>query len=364
MKHIKLFEAFNSYDLPNFRVELVKPGMSEGKYLFSMADGNGISYWGVFDLEGLRKLEEDMKTMCIIEELQMEIIYKGGNIYGPIDWAKDWTKIVVNKVPDNVKYLNLVEGFPSPSGKVTKINELHFRSVEASVEKPEITGRFEPGDIIETYPAETNTLWFADHSWSHIYSIKKGEFDNYFINKNNTFPEQWSDSYYPPLGYRYKDPSIPLDLENNSWVPITLKDVEPYMSSIIDGGVTKGFLKIVDKMKQIQGKERPWPVTPSKKGDLIEKELKDLLYPLLDELTLLTSSNKYSPPWGSPEWGEAGSQKRKDLIKTIKEKKQKDAQPLITKIEAILKSYKGKVSQEYMDQCTNDYQLIKNRLFM
>ena len=286
MRHIKLFEAFNSNNLPNFRVELVKPGMKEGKYLFSMADGNGISYWGVFDLEGLRKLEEDMNTMCIIDELQMEIIWKGGNVYGPIDWAQDWTKIVVNKVPDNVKYLNLVEGSPdfsgvgrgffpdetmntsadksetsvSPSGNVTKINQLHFRSVEASVEKPEITGGFQPGDIVETYPAETNTLWFADHPWSDIYSIKKGKFDNYFINKNNTSPEQWSDSYYPPLGYRYKDRSIPFDPKNNSWVPITLKDVEPYMSSIIDGGVTKGFLKIVDKMKQIQGKERPWGI--------------------------------------------------------------------------------------------------------
>ena len=286
MRHIKLFEAFNSNNLPNFRVELVKPGMKEGKYLFSMADGNGISYWGVFDLEGLRKLEEDMNTMCIIDELQMEIIWKGGNVYGPIDWAQDWTKIVVNKVPDNVKYLNLVEGSPdfsgvgrgffpdetmntsadksetsvSPSGNVTKINQLHFRSVEASVEKPEITGGFQPGDIVETYPAETNTLWFADHPWSDIYSIKKGKFDNYFINKNNTSPEQWSDSYYPPLGYRYKDRLIPFDPKNNSWVPITLKDVEPYMSSIIDGGVTKGFLKIVDKMKQIQGKERPWGI--------------------------------------------------------------------------------------------------------
>ena len=286
MRHIKLFEEFNSNNLPNFRVELVKPGMKEGKYLFSMADGNGISYWGVFDLEGLRKLEEDMNTMCIIDELQMEIIWKGGNVYGPIDWAQDWTKIVVNKVPDNVKYLNLVEGSPdfsgvgrgffpdetmntsadksetsvSPSGNVTKINQLHFRSVEASVEKPEITGGFQPGDIVETYPAETNTLWFADHPWSDIYSIKKGKFDNYFINKNNTSPEQWSDSYYPPLGYRYKDRLIPFDPKNNSWVPITLKDVEPYMSSIIDGGVTKGFLKIVDKMKQIQGKERPWGI--------------------------------------------------------------------------------------------------------
>ena len=286
MRHIKLFEAFNSNNLPNFRVELVKPGMKEGKYLFSMADGNGISYWGVFDLEGLRKLEEDMNTMCIIDELQMEIIWKGGNVYGPIDWAQDWTKIVVNKVSDNVKYLNLVEGSPdfsgvgrgffpdetmntsadksetsvSPSGNVTKINQLHFRSVEASVEKPEITGGFQPGDIVETYPAETNTLWFADHPWSDIYSIKKGKFDNYFINKNNTSPEQWSDSYYPPLGYRYKDRLIPFDPKNNSWVPITLKDVEPYMSSIIDGGVTKGFLKIVDKMKQIQGKERPWGI--------------------------------------------------------------------------------------------------------
>lgn len=288
MRYIKLFEAFNSYELPNFRVKLVKPDMREGKYLFSMVDGNGDSYWGVFDLGGLKKLEEDMNTMCIIEELKMEILYKGGSIYGPIDWAKDWTKIVVNRVPDNVRYLNLVEGLPadfyragegffpeetvkraanqsdikvSSSGELKRINKLWFGiSVEASVEKPEITGRAEPGDIQETYPAETNKLWVADHHWSNIHSVKKGEGDNYFINKNNTSPEQWSDSYYPPLGYRYKDRSIPFDPKNNSWVPITLKDVEPYMSSIIDGGVTKGFLKILDKMKQIQGKERPWGI--------------------------------------------------------------------------------------------------------
>ena len=116
MKYIKLFEAFNSNNLPNFRVELVKHGMKEGKYLFSMVDGDRTSYWGVFDLGGLRKLEEDMNTMCIIDELKMEIIWKGGNVYGPIDWAQDWTKIVVNKVPDNVKYLNLVEGSPDFSG--------------------------------------------------------------------------------------------------------------------------------------------------------------------------------------------------------------------------------------------------------
>lgn len=285
MKHIQLFESFNSYDLPNFRMHLVQPGMKEGKYLFSLVDGNGNSYWGVFDLGGLKKLEEDMNTMCIIEELKMEICFKRGADYGPIDWARPHTKMVINKVPHDVRYLNLVEGLPgdfyragegffpeetvkraanqsdtkvSSSGELKSINKLWFgMSVEASVEKPEITGRAEPGDIQETYPAETNTLWVADHHWSNIYSVKKGESDNYFINKNNTYPEQWEDNY-PPLGYRPKDPSLTVNLQTNPWVPITIKDVEHYIPSIIDAGATKGFLKILNRMRDMQGEEKQW----------------------------------------------------------------------------------------------------------
>jgi len=103
MNHIKLFEEFNpyEYELPNFRVSLVTGGMTEGKYLFSLVDGNSDSYWGIFNLEGLKVLEDEMNTVCVLEELKKAIEFPNKK-NEPVVWAKEeWTKLVVNKVPED-----------------------------------------------------------------------------------------------------------------------------------------------------------------------------------------------------------------------------------------------------------------------
>jgi hypothetical protein len=352
--------------------------MTQGKYLFSLYDGNGNSYWGVFNLEGLKRLEEDMNTKCIIDELDMEVKFKGGKVYGPIDWAREWTKMEVNKVPDDVRYTNVFyhdldlsgikpgffppkDGSTSPSkshlsvgasGDINKSQPLYFgQAVNASRDKLERGGE----DII-TNPIKINTLWVADHHWANIYSVD-GKSEGYFINRHTRTPDE------PIMGYRHKDPSLPINLETNPWVPVTLKDIQPYISSIIDSGAPKGFLKILNDMKKEQGKEKQWPIATLKKKDPAEKGLDDLLDPLLNELFLIPSSAKHWPPMGSAEWGESGSQQRKDLLERMKKQRQEDAQPLLSKIEGILKSYKGRVPQEYLDQKSEEYEIYRQRLY-
>jgi hypothetical protein len=249
MKHIKLFEAFNSYSLPNFRVSLVKPGMTQGKYLFTCVEGNWDSYWGIFDLEGLKVLEDAMNTRFVIEELQDRIIYKkpAPSMERGIHWSWPSTSIVTNKVPNDTKFIALLNrdmdwkpmgGFISMTNKepqsiVTPLGELGeenvvfgytAHAVKGKEEVPEYKGLPEwEEEAIRVFPAVLNLLYKTDNHWSEVEEITKDYFE-----------DEGEDD---PISSPYHD-------------PVSIEDIQPYMPSIIDAGAPKGFLRILKRMEK------------------------------------------------------------------------------------------------------------------
>jgi hypothetical protein len=269
MKYIKLFEDFNTYEyeLPNFRVSLVTGGMTNGKYLFSLVDGHSNSYWGVFDLEGLKVLEDEMNTICVLEELFNAIAYNKKN--DPVVWAtKKWTKLVINKVPEDSKLIVLLNklvvdkdimadwGIRKNLNILGAFHEYIADVVSDENEIPEVDFGLSRDEGIIIVPAEANTLY---HEGNHLGSfddttekiIKDKRDENYFgIDYENPLMIKHDNNYTDPK-FRNAPP------DNKEWIstPINFDDIEPYMPSIIEAGAPKAFLKVIEKYKDIRDRK-------------------------------------------------------------------------------------------------------------
>jgi len=258
MNHIKLFEEFNpyEYELPNFRVSLVTGGMTEGKYLFSLVDGNSDSYWGIFNLEGLKVLEDEMNTVCVLEELKKAIEFPNKK-NEPVVWAKEeWTKLVVNKVPEDSKFIvllnkNLVDGDIMGDWGIGKnpnvlgaFHEYIADVVSDENEIPEGDFGITKDESVIIVPAGVNTLYYEGN---HL-----GSFDD---TSEKIIKDKRDENYF---GIDYENPlMVKHDRNDKEWIttPINFDDIEPYMPSIIEGGAPKGFLKIIEKYKGIRDRE-------------------------------------------------------------------------------------------------------------
>ena len=264
MNHIKLFEDFNpyEYELPNFRVSLVTGGMTNGKYLFSLADGNSDSYWGVFNLEGLKVLEDEMNTLCVLEELKNAIEFNKKN--DPVIWSiKEWTKLVINKVPENSKFIVLLNkklldqdvmkdwGIGKSPNVLGPFQEFIADVVSDENEIPEVDCLFKD-ECIVIVPAEVNTLYYEGN---HL-----GSFDDTSekIIKDKRVENYFNIDYENPLMVKH-------DRNDKEWVstPINFDDIEPYMPSIIEAGTPKSFLKFIEKYKGIRGREATVTAIPT-----------------------------------------------------------------------------------------------------
>jgi len=349
MRHIKLFEAFNSYELPNFRVELVKPGMSPGNYLFTCVDGSWNSFFGVFDLEGLKRLEDAMNTECVFSELMDAIVF--GKMDNENSAFEAHTTIIVSKINPQERWINLhYRDFDIPffsQNTVSNVSNpppglvlgekgiweehiVHGHSVTTS-ESP--LKQSPDREKIQNYPIIINELHYVDHHWSDHQKTKDYE---------KAFDEN--------VGFRNRP------LEEGDY---GMKEIEPYMEGIIDAGVPKGFLKT---LKQIEGKEVSQPPAPPQKTKE-EKEFESIFYPLIDELGRMIYLDRYRPD-DPNEWGDPGSRKRIGTIKEMKRKMEEATRPLLAKIESILSTYKDKLPQEYLDQKTEEYEMFKKSLFI
>ena len=256
MNHIKLFEDFNpyEYELPNFRVNLVTRGMTNGKYLFSLADGNSDSYWGVFNLEGLKVLEDEMNTLCVLEELKNAIEFNKKN--DPVVWAmKEWTKLVVNKVPEDSEFIVLLNktlvdqdtmenwGIGKSPNALGPFQEFIADVVSDENEIPEVDC-LSKDECIVIVPAEVNTLYYEGN---HL-----GSFDD---TSGKIIKDKRVENYF---GIDYENPlMVKNDRNDKEWIstPINFDDIEPYMLSIINAGAPKGFLKVIEKYKGIRDRK-------------------------------------------------------------------------------------------------------------
>jgi hypothetical protein len=257
MNHIKLFEEFNpyEYELPNFRVSLVTGGMTNGKYLFSLVDGHSNSYWGVFDLEGLKVLEDEMNTICVLEELFNAIAYNKKN--DPVVWAtKKWTKLVINKVPEDSKLIVLLNnlvvdkdimrdwGIRKNLNILGAFHEYIADVVSDENEIPEVDFGLSRDEGIIIVPAEVNTLY---HEGNHL-----GSFDD---TTGKIIKDKRDENYF---GIDYENPLMIKHANNDKeWIstPINFDDIEPYMPSIIEAGAPKSFLKVIEKYKGIRDRK-------------------------------------------------------------------------------------------------------------
>lgn len=258
MNHIKLFEDFNpyEYELPNFRVSLVNGGMTDGKYLFSLADGNSDSYWGIFNLEGLKVLEDEINTLCVLEELKNAIEFPDKK-NDPVIWAvKEWTKLVINKVPADSKFIVLLHkklvdqdimgkwGIGKNQNVLGAFQEYIADVVSDKNEIPKGAFGVMKDESVIIVPAEVNTLYYEGN---HL-----GSFDNATkeLVKNKRDKNYFDLDYENPLMIKY-------DRNEKEFVstPINFDAIEPYMLSIIDAGAPKGFLKVIEKYKGIRDRK-------------------------------------------------------------------------------------------------------------
>ena len=276
MNHIKLFEDFNPYDyeLPNFRISLVSEGMTNGKYLFSIADGNSDSYWGVFNLEGLKVLEDEMNTLCVLEELKNAIEFNKKN--DPVIWAmKEWTKLVINKVPDDSKFIVLLNktlldqdimkdwGIGKSPNILGPFQEFIADVVSDENEIPEVDC-LTKDECIVIVPAEVNTLYYEGN---HL-----GSFDD---TSGKIIKDKRDENYF---NIDYENPlMVKHDRNDKEWIstPINFDDIEPYMPSIIEAGAPKGFLKFIEKYKGIRDRKPTITVMPTFAEGVIQGLLRD-----------------------------------------------------------------------------------------
>jgi len=320
MKYVMLFESFINYDLPNFRVKLLKTGMANGRYLFTCVDGSWNSFFGVFDLDGLKRLEDAMNTECVFAELSSAIQY-GEKDKKNIAFEEN-SIISISGVSSDVKFINIkyrdfdlpfVSGSPvsnvsnPPPGLVVGEDGLqnehvvHGFSVTTSKHALKETPGVEP---IRNYHIVVNELNYVDHHWS-----------DHITTKN--YEEAFDDS----VGFRKRP------IEEGDY---GMEDIEPYMASIIDAGIPKGVLKTIEEIKKLNSKRS--------KYDNLEREFEKLN----QEISKIVNSNyKYYYDMGV----DLPERKEKALIKT---KKEADSQ--IKRMKSIIKEVSGKIDNQRLER--------------
>lgn len=338
MRHLKLYEnfrgSFNSYDLPNFRLELVNPDMQEKMYLLTCVDGSWNSFYGVFDLRGLKNLEDAMNTECVFAELVTSLLEEDPDKEGN-PALEAHTTIIINPVDSDVKWLNLLyrplEEVPI-RGKVSAYsnpraglqigkeglgleNFVHGTTVTVSKspQKDPETGK------ADSYPIVLNQLHYADHHWSSRKETKDYE---YALDDSIGFRKYF--------------------LEMIEYKKADKKAVDPYMSSIIDAGIPKGVIKTLKEMQKIEPKDPEVKMVDSREKAFYEESgFKEML----DELE--KALHNYQNP--IPIEGNPGSQERLDSLERIMQRKRQILGPLFKQTRDILERWKSRIPKDLYD---------------
>lgn len=330
MRHIKLFEAFNKKQkLENFRLNLVKSGMKPGKYLFSCIDGSLNSFFGVFDIEGLKKLEDSMNTVCVCAEIFHDI---KGITQNKNPALEEHTEIVINEVPNDVKYLTILyrqlDGFGNAlsddrkisyvsnkepemiintAGKLSSENIVHGGSLIASSDK------IKNDDVIESLGIVLNELFYIYHNGGEVESSK-----NYL------------DLFDESIGY-------------NLVGEVSIEQIEPYIPEIIDAGAPKEFLKRLEKIKNTPVKKPFKRITMSSQEEIdLNKEYSKLSKEFADtKMETDRLMRGVLEPYGTARVEDIDPTK----IKASKELEKR----YLKEMGELIKKYKGKVPDDYLE---------------
>lgn len=251
MKHLKLFEAFVSDSPTDFRVRIVGSSMKEGNYLFSITDESGYdSIFGVFDLAGLKDLEDAINTQIIAHDLINKVqdldpqgtldirIHYGKFKTTPISGGAKFLRLIYDNdlevstpwddKPDWEKYADQdmsIYDMPDAEVGIIKLKDSpnpnrHHVSMGLMIVPAETEGK-----DVENVPVVLNRCYFIDHQGTlRSGSPKLGVSDQ--IEK-----------HFQEFGVKY--------LEKIA----DLKDIEKYLPEIFDAEVPKGFLRLLDRLK-------------------------------------------------------------------------------------------------------------------
>jgi hypothetical protein len=326
MKPIKLYESFNNYNPPNFRVKLLNPGMTNGKYLFTCLDDSSNSFFGIFDISGLKKLEGAMNTECVFAELVNAIDYKDKQ---SDNLAFGGAEIVVSKIPSDTRFINLlyrdfdfsgglIKNKPSrmtvgSSGRLGSEHVIQGYSVFPSSDHIENDPEGEP---IHEYPAKLNALYYEDHHFA-----TGGETKNY----SEAFDDLigFGESFYG---------------ESREY---SIDDIQPFITSIIDVGAPDGFIKAIEKIKSLPKIKHDEP----SERDSNETEFEKLFNTYWYQISSISYAHRFP---GFEIRGEGGSKERSESLEDIRKERVKRIGPILKKIESLFKSYESKLSPEYI----------------
>lgn len=364
MKHIKLFEAFTNDAVTDYRVSYVEPDMKEGYYLFSTADPDYDSIFGVFDLKGLKELEDSINTEIIVNDL-LSKMQDVGTVYNPeekfdnynitpiskkskfmrvseeedLEWEITWNKGDVEK--DLGLFGISIYDLPDVELGTIKLKDLPFGSYLTrhiiSMGQVLLPSKTE-GDKehFTNIPIVLNQCHFMDYHGTLISGSPSSSISD---QMTKTFGETEMD-----LFERIAD----------------LNNIEKYLPKIFDSDVPDGFIKILNRLKSSGG-------DPSENLKIFKKEFAKLQN--IDFEQAMDSAEKscermipsIPPPRQGDskdlerykkEYNEAQIRFNKEMSQEIKDHTNDvllDMQNLINKYKGIVKGYSFKDEQDFID---------------
>ena len=254
MRHIKLFEAFTNDTVTDYRVSYVDPGMKEGYYLFSTIDpANEESIFGVFDLKGLKELEDSINTEIIVHDLVSKVQNIDGTSPNP---EETYDNFSITPISKKSKFMRICEEegleweITWNRGDVEKdlglfglsIYDLPDVELGTMKLKDQPFGAYLKRHIISMglvlLPSETRG---DEGNFLNIpIVLNQCHFMSYHGDVRSGSSSSVSDQINTGFGEAQKD-----FLESIA----DLSDIEKYLPKIFDRDVPNGFLKILNRLK-------------------------------------------------------------------------------------------------------------------
>jgi len=373
LKYIKLFESFQNEDATDFRVEIVDDSIQEGYYLFSSITDDYDSIFGVFNLQGLKELEDAINTQILLSDIANK------QINNKIPDELNGFKYVVNKIKTTSKFIRVIDD---------ESIEWEIRKNADDVNKD--LGLFG----LSTYDLPDTEIWtmkmkdlpFGSYLNRNIISMgltiipskEKGPEDTNInipivLNQchvtdyhNQIKSSKTSESIFDFLDVAYFDSGV-------EWFEkrVNLNDIEKYLPSVFEKDVPKGFLNVLNKLKSNTKSD----LKEFRKlfNNLVEKDLEaakkeaERISISYHPDNLLPSVEEYKSKYGDEDWREVWKKEYKEAnIRYFKIMSSNildytsdiflDMDSLIKKYEGLLKGYTFEKEKEFINYWRDQYQ--------
>lgn len=258
MKYIKLFEAFNNDSITDYRIQIVHDDMKEGIYLLSSKDEDHDSFFGVFNLQGLKDLEDALNTQVIVNDLSNKQ-QTGGEL--PLIFENTGITFQVNEIDASSKFMRILD-----EDEI----EMEITWGRGSIEKDLGLFGISTYDLpdVDLGVMKMKDLPFGSYLTKNVLSMglillpskgpsKKGNSIDipivlnqcHSMDNHGTIIESKSSETIADFIERL---TAGIDLFEKT---CDLNDIEKYLPKIFDDAVPKGFIKILNKLKSFDAGE-------------------------------------------------------------------------------------------------------------